>query len=105
MKVDVEGFRMEIILSQSASPQWDPLPRRAAVDTESDELGTPPRSPAIGTRSGPGVSRAKTQREEEGLFPFETRIDGFFNPNLTSSTVGRGGDETYLSPLWEGMSR
>ena len=76
---------MEIILSQSASPQCDPLPRHAAVDTESDKPGTPPRSPATGTRSGLGVSRAETQREEEGLFPFETSIDGFFNPNFTST--------------------
>ena len=49
MKVDVEGLRMEIILSQPAPPQCDPLPRRAAVDTGSEEPGTPPRSPAIGT--------------------------------------------------------
>ena len=33
MKVDVKGLRMEIILSQPAPPQCDPLPRRAAVDT------------------------------------------------------------------------
>ena len=33
MKVDVEGLRMEIILSQPASSQCDPSPRRAAVDT------------------------------------------------------------------------
>ena len=36
MKVDVEGLRMEIILSQPAPPQCDPLPRRAAVDTGSE---------------------------------------------------------------------
>ena len=56
MKVDVEGLRMEIILSQPASPQCTPLPRLAAVDTGSEKPGTPPRSPAIGTGSdGPGV--------------------------------------------------
>ena len=61
MKVDVEGLRMEIILSQPASPQCDPLPRRAAVDTGSEEPGTPPRLPAIGTESdGPGALRTKT---------------------------------------------
>ena len=57
MKVDVEGLRMEIILSQPAPPQCDLSPRRAAVDTGSEEPGTPPRSPAIGTGSdGPEVS-------------------------------------------------
>ena len=49
----------------SSSSQCDPSPRRAAVDTGSEEPGTPPRSPAIGTGPGPGVSRAETQMEEE----------------------------------------
>ena len=71
MKVDVEGLRMEIILPQLASSQCDPSPRRAVVDTGSEKPGTPPRSPAIGTGPGPGVSRAeKTQTEEEDFFPF-----------------------------------
>ena len=56
MKVDVEGLRMEIILSQPASSQCDPSPRRAAVDTGSEEPGNPRRSPAIGTGPGPGAS-------------------------------------------------
>ena len=49
------------------SPQslCDPSPRRAAVDTGSDEPGKPRRSPAIATGSGPGVSQAETQMEEE----------------------------------------
>ena len=51
MKVDVEGLPMEIILSQPASSQCDPSPRRAAVDTGSEEPGTPPRSPTIGRGS------------------------------------------------------
>ena len=85
MKVDVEGLRMEIILSQPASSQCDPSPassqcdpslRRAAVDTGSEEPGTPPRPPAIGTGSRePGASRAS----------FRTSIDGFLNPNFTST--------------------
>ena len=76
MKVDVEDLRMEIILSQPASSQCDPSPRRAAVDTESEEPGTPPRSSAIGTGSEePGASRA----------PFKTSIDGLLNPNFTST--------------------
>ena len=76
--MDVDGLRMEIILSQPASSQCDSLPRLAAVDTGSEEPGTPPRLPAIGTESdGPGVLRTKTSMEEEGLLPFETSIDGF----------------------------
>ena len=67
---------MEIILSQPTSSQCDPSPRRAAVDTGSEEPGTPPRSPAIGTESEePGASRA----------PSKTSIDGFLNPNFTST--------------------
>ena len=49
MKVNVGGLRMKIIFSQPASSQCDPSPRRAAVDTGSEEPGTPPRSLAIGT--------------------------------------------------------
>ena len=56
MKVDVERLRMEIILSQPASSQCDPSPRRAAADTGSEEPGTPQQSPAISTGSGePGT--------------------------------------------------
>ena len=51
MKVDVEGLRMKTILSQPASSQCDPSPRRAAVDTGSEEPGTPQQSPAISTGS------------------------------------------------------
>ena len=40
MKVDVEGLRMETILTQPASLQCDPSPRRAAVDTGSEGPGT-----------------------------------------------------------------
>ena len=53
IRVDVEGLRMEIVLSQpEPSPQCDASPRRLpAVDTGSEEPGTPRRSPAIGTES------------------------------------------------------
>ena len=81
MKVDVEGLRMEIILSQPPSSECDPSPRRAAVDTGSEEPGTPPQSPAISTGS-PGASRAETQMEKD--FPFETSMNGFLHSNCTS---------------------
>ena len=69
MKVDVERLRMEITLSQPVpQPQCDPSPRRAAVDTGSEEPGTPRRSPSIGTGSDrPGVSRIETSIEEGKL--------------------------------------
>ena len=60
----------------SPSSQCDPLPRRAVVDTGSEEPGTPPQSPAIGTGSEePGAWRA----------PFKTSMDGFLNPNFPST--------------------
>ena len=54
MKVDVEGLRMEIILSQPSSFECDTSPRRAAVDTGSDE-------------------------PEGEIFSFEASMDGFFS--------------------------
>ena len=83
MKVDVEGLRMEIILSQPASSECDPSPQRAAISTGSGEPGTPPQSPAISTGS-PGVSQAETQMEEE-IFSFEASMNGFLNQNFTST--------------------
>ena len=83
IKVDVEGLRMEIIISQPASSQCDPSPRRAAVDTGPVEPGTPPQSPAISTGS-PGASQAATQMEEE-ISPFESSMDGSLNQNFTST--------------------
>ena len=86
MKVDVDGLRVEIILSQPAASQCDPSPRRAGVHTGLEDPGKPRRSPAIGTGSdGPGISRFETSTEEKGLFPLETSIDGIFNSNLTST--------------------
>ena len=70
----------------SPSSQCDPSPRRAAVDTGSEEPGTPPQSPAISTGSGLGASRAKTQiMEEEEIFPFEVSMDGFLRSTCTST--------------------
>ena len=83
MKVDVEGLRMAIILSQPPSSECDPSPRRAAADTRSGEPGTPPQPPAISTGSGPEESRVETQMEEE-ISPFESSMDGSLNSNCTS---------------------
>ena len=67
----------------SPSSECDPSPRRAAVDTGSEEPGTPQQSPAISTGSGPGASRVETQMEEE-ISPFETSMNGFLRSNFTS---------------------
>ena len=48
-------------VENSPSSECDASPRRAAVDTGSEEPGTPQQSPAISTGSGPGASRAETQ--------------------------------------------
>ena len=66
----------------SPSSECDPSPRRAAVDTGSEEPGTPPQSPAISTGSGPGASRAETHMEEE-IFHFETSMRS--NAKFTST--------------------
>ena len=70
MKVDVERPRVEIILSQPAPPQCDPLPQRLpAAEAGSEEPGTSRRSPAIGTESDePGVSRFETSTDTEEFF-------------------------------------
>ena len=83
MKADVEGLRMEIILSQPPSSECDPSPRRAAVDTGSEEPGTPTQSPAISTGSGPEAPEAETNIEG-GIFSFEASMDGFLSSNYTS---------------------
>ena len=67
----------------STSSECDPSPRRATVDTGSEEPGTPPQSPAISTGS-PGASQAETQMEEE-IFSFEASMDGFLNQKFTST--------------------
>ena len=67
MKVDVEGIRMEIIISQPTPPQCDPLPRRAAIGTGSEE---------------PGVSR--TELTVEDSFPLEISMDVILHLNCKS---------------------
>ena len=88
MKVDVERLMMEIIPSQPAPPQCDPLPRRAEVDTGSEEPGSPRRSPAIGTGSDePGVSRTESTVTEE-IFPLKTSMDVFFCFQIAQAPSG-----------------
>ena len=84
MKVDVEGLRMEIILSQPSSSECDTSPRRAAVDTGSEEPGTPTQSPAISKGSGPEAQQAETQMQG-GIFSFEASTDGLLDKNVTST--------------------
>ena len=73
-KVDVEGLRMEIILSQPPSSECDTSPRRAAVNTGSKEPETPPQSPAVSTGSGP----------EGEVFSFEANREVFLRSKYTS---------------------
>ena len=63
----------------STSSECDPSPRRAAVDTGSEEPGTPPQSPAISTGSL-GAS-------QEEIFSFKTSMDRFLrsNANFTNT--------------------
>ena len=70
----------------SPSSECDPSPRRAAVDTRSEEPGTPPQSPAISTGSGPRASRAEAQMEEE-IFLFETSVDSFLRSNANFAST------------------
>ena len=77
MKVDVEGLRMEIILSQPSSSECD-------TSTGSEEPGTPTQSPAISKGSGPEAQQAETQMHG-GIFSFEERMDGLLDKNITST--------------------
>ena len=71
MKVDVEGLRVEILLSQPAPPpQYHSSPRQLpAVGTGSDE---------------PGVSRAETQSTEREGFPLQTSVHVSLDVSCTS---------------------
>ena len=72
----------------STASECDLSPRHAAVVTRSEELETPPKSPAIGTGlHRPGVSpaiEADSPQTEESLFPPETSIGAFLNFNFLS---------------------
>ena len=72
----------------STASECDLSPRHAAVVTRSEELETPPKSPAIGTglhrpRVSPAIE-ADSPQTEESLFPPETSIDTFLNFNFLS---------------------
>ena len=73
----------------STASECDLSPRHAAVVTRSEELETPPKSPAIGTGlHRPGVSpaiEADSPQMEESLFPLEASTDGFLNQTFTST--------------------
>ena len=72
----------------STVSEYDLSPRHAAVVTRSEELETPPKSPAIGTGlNRPGVSpaiEANSPQTEESLFPPETSMEDFLNFNFLS---------------------
>ena len=69
----------------NTSSECNSSPRRAAVDTGSEEPGIPPQSPAISAGS-PGASQGEAQMEEE-IFSFGTSMDSFLrsNANFTST--------------------
>ena len=72
----------------STAKECDLSPRHAAVVTRSEELETPPKSPAIGTElHRPGVSpaiEADSPQTEESLFPPESSMEAFLDFNFLS---------------------
>ena len=68
----------------SSSSECDTSPRRAAVDTGSEEPGTPTQSPAISKGLGPEAQQAETQMHGE-IFSFEERMDGLLDKNVRST--------------------
>ena len=78
---------MEIVLSQPAPrPRCNLSPRRLpAVDTGSEEPGTPQLLPAIGTGlDEPGALRAETSTDTEEIVTLQASVDGFLRLNCTS---------------------
>ena len=72
----------------STAAECDLSPRHATVVTRSEQLETPPKSPAIGTGlHRPGVSpaiEADLPQTEESLFPLETSMEAFLHFNFLS---------------------
>ena len=81
-----EEHRVEQV---STASECDLSPRHAAVVTRSEELETPPKSPAISTGlDRPGVSpafEADTLQTDESLFPFEVSMEDLLDKNVTST--------------------
>ena len=69
----------------SQSSECDLSPRRAAVDTGSEEPATPPQSPAISTGSGPEASQAETRTMEQEYILIQPREYIFLRSNFTST--------------------
>ena len=72
----------------STASECDLSPRHAAVVTRSDELETPPKSPAISTglhRLGVSPAfEADSPQTDESLFPFEASTDDLYDKNVTA---------------------
>ena len=81
-----EEHRVEQV---STASDCDLSPRHAAVVTRSEELETPPKSPAISTGlDRPGVSpvfEADSLQTDESLFPFEVSMEDLLDKNVTST--------------------
>ena len=79
-----EKHRVEQV---STASECDLSPRHAAVVTRSEELETPPKSPAISTGlDKPGISpafEADTPQTDESFFPFEASTEDLLNVTST----------------------
>ena len=73
----------------STASECDLSPRHAAVVTRSEELETPPKSPAISTGlDKPGISpafEADSPQTEESFFPFEASTEDLLDKYFTST--------------------
>ena len=69
----------------SQSSECDPSPRRATVDTGSEEPATPPQSPAISTGPGTEASRAETRTMEQEYILIQSREYIFLRSDSTST--------------------
>ena len=81
-----EEHRVEQV---STASECDLSPRHAAVVTRSEELETPPKSPAISTGlDKPGISpafEADTPQTDESFFPFEASTEDLLDKYFTST--------------------
>ena len=81
-----EEHRVEQV---STASECDLSQRHAAVVTRSEELETPPKSPAISTGlDKPGISpafEADTPQTDESLFPFEASTEDLLDKYVTST--------------------